>query len=163
METTNSTSNHDSKLGWIFGGLSFIPLFGVLFGILAIIIGIRNKARGQVLLGATGIALTVILYGSLFYFGFVAKTGVFADLKVKLADQILTDDAGAISLYKIQHGTFPQKLSDLGSPSEKNMIFPKDPWNTDISYTIKAGEHFELRSAGPDEKMNTADDISKIF
>jgi hypothetical protein len=64
-------------------------------------------------LGVGGIAFSVVLYGSLFYCGFVAKTGIFADLKIKLASQIVEKDAGQIALYKLQHGHLPETLADM--------------------------------------------------
>ena len=152
-----------SVAGWIFGGLSFIPLLGVLFGIIAIIIGLVKKIKGQVFLGIAGILFTIILYGGLFYFGFVAKTGVYADLKVKLVSQLINTDAGQIVLYKNQHGKLPAKLSDLGTPSQTNIFYRDDPWMSEISYTPKSDGTFELRSAGPDKILNTDDDIAQTF
>ena len=152
-----------SVAGWIFGGLSFIPLLGVLFGIIAIIIGIIKKIKGQVFLGIAGILFTIILYGGLFYFGFVAKTGIYADLKVKLVSQIINTDAGQIALYKNRHGKLPAKLSDLGTPSQENVFFLSDVWGTELSYTPKSDGTFELRSLGPDKILNTDDDIAQKF
>jgi hypothetical protein len=87
-----------SVAGWVFGGLSFIPMFGVLFGIVAIVIGVVKKTKGQIYLGIAGILFSVLLYGGIFYFGFVAKTGPFADLKVKQVSQLIKLDAGQIVL-----------------------------------------------------------------
>ena len=149
--------------GWVFGGLSFIPLIGVLFGIIAIIIGIVKKSKGPAILGLCGILVTVIIYGSLFYFGFVAKTGVYADLRVKLATQTINTDAGQIALYKNKNGKLPEKFSDLGQPTQENLFFPSDPWMTDILYKPNVDGTFELISAGPDKVFNTSDDIVVKF
>ncbi len=159
----SSSSKPRSAAGWVFGGLSFIPLIGVLFGIIAIIIGAIKKIKGQIFLGIAGILFSVLLYGGLFYFSFVAKTGVYADLKVKLASQLINTDAGQIALYKSQHGKLPAKISDLGTPSQTSMFFTTDPWMTELSYTPKSDGTFELRSAGPDKVLNTDDDIKKTF
>jgi hypothetical protein len=166
MENTNSiepTLKSKSKAGWVFGGLSFFPLIGVLFGIIAIIIGAIKKTKGQILLGIGGILFTVLIYGSLFYFGYVAKTGPYADLKIQLASQVINTDAGQILIYKSQHGKLPIKLSDLGTPSPTNMFFTTDSWMTEFSYTPKNDGTFELRSAGPDKILNTVDDIAQTF
>jgi Type II secretion system (T2SS), protein G len=152
-----------SNAGWVFGGLSFIPLFGVLFGIIAIVIGAVKKTRGQIFLGIGGILFSVVLYGGLFYFGFVAKTGPFAALKVKQVSQLIKTDAGQIALYKTQHGKLPEALSDLGKPSETNLFFTADPWGTKFKYTKLDDDHFELVSAGPDGQFGTADDITESF
>ena len=164
MENINPpVVKNKSTAGWVFGGLSFIPLIGVLFGITAIIIGAVGKKKGQIFLGMAGILFTVAIYGSLYYFGFVAKTGVYADLKVQLASQIINTDAGQIALYKSQNGKLPEKLSDLGTPSQKNMFFIADPWMTNILLTPENNGKFELRSAGPDKNFNTSDDIAQTF
>ena len=173
MENTNTSvplstelnPNQKSKsvIGWIFGGLSFIPLIGVFFGIIAIIIGSVKKIKGQIILGALGILFSAILYGSLYYFGFVAQKGVFADMKIQLASQLINTNAGQISLYKNKNGTLPLKLTDLGTPSPENLFYVSDPWMTNFSYSLINNENFEIRSAGPDKIMNTQDDIKKSF
>src|ERR1700689_4809076 len=104
-----------SVAGWVFGGLSFIPLFGVLFGIIAIVIGVVKRTRGQVYLGIAGILFSVLLYGGIFYFGFIAKTGPFADLKAKQVSQLMNMNAWHFALYKAQHGKLPDPLGDLGN------------------------------------------------
>jgi hypothetical protein len=164
MENENSLQpKTQSAIGWIFAGLSFLPLFGILFGIIAIIIGAMKKTKGQIFLGIGGILFTVALYGGIYYFGFVAKTGPYADLKVKLVSQIFSTDAGQISLYKDQHGKLPAQFSDLGEPSQTNMFIDFDPWGTALLYATTSDGKFELRSAGPDKIMNTADDIVQTY
>lgn len=164
MENINSLeSKKKSTAGWVFGWLSFIPSIGVFFGIIAIIIGAKKKIRGQIFLGITGILVTVILYGSLYYFGFVAKTGPYADLKIQLASQIINTDAGQILLYKNKNGKLPTKLSDLGTPSQANFFSTIDPWMTEIIYSVKSDGTFELISAGPDKILSTADDITQMY
>ena len=159
----SSAPKPKSVAGWVFGGLSFIPLVGVLFGSIAITIGIVKKIKGQVFLGIAGILVTIALYGGLYYFGVVAKTGVYADLKVKLASQLINTDAGQIALYKNHQGKLPTKLNDLGTPSQTNMFFTTDPWRTEFSYTPRSDGTFELRSAGPDKIFNTDDDVAQTF
>lgn len=164
MENINSSeSKPKSTSGWVFGGLSFIPSIGVLFGVIAIIIGAKKKNKGQIFLGITGILVTVILYGSLYYFGFVAKTGPYADLKIQLASQIINTDAGQILVYKNKNGKLPTKLSDLGTPSQANFFSTIDPWMTEIIYSVKSDGTFELISAGPDKILSTADDITQMY
>jgi hypothetical protein len=137
-----------SRMG--FWRAFFHTLFGILFGIVAIVIGAVQRTRGQVYLGIAGILFSVLQYGGIFYFGFVAKTGPFADLKVEQVSQLIKMDAGQIALYKGQHGQLPEALGDLGKPSEKNMFFTTDPWGNKFKYTKLGDDHFELTSAGPD-------------
>ena len=74
------------KLSYIFGGLSFIPLIGVLFGLISFIIGlIKFKYRGWILslIGLGGIIFTIIIYSSLFYFGLKHRGGIYDELREK--------------------------------------------------------------------------------
>jgi Type II secretion system (T2SS), protein G len=158
-----AASKPKSTAGWVFGGLAFIPMFGVVFGIIAIIIGAVRKTRGQIYLGIAGILFSVLLYGGIFYFGFIAKTGPFADLKVKQVSQLINLDAGQIALYKGQHGKLPDTLDDVGKPSPTNLFFVTDPWGTKFKYTKRSDDHFELTSAGPDRQFGTADDVTETF
>jgi hypothetical protein len=81
----------DRRLGrfaFIVAGLSFIPLIGALFGLIAIAWGlVKRKSGGRklALIGTTGIAFSFIIFGSLFYFGFVQRGGIYDNLRVKLA------------------------------------------------------------------------------
>src|SRR5208283_1587576 len=68
---------------YVIGGLSFIPVIGVLFGIIAIIWGLVTKKLGGkklALIGTAGIAFTVVLYSGLFYFGVMQRGGVYDEL-----------------------------------------------------------------------------------
>jgi hypothetical protein len=145
-----------SKIGFVFGGLSFIPLIGVLFGLIAIVIGITQKLKGPIFLGLAGILFSVILYGGLYYFGIVAKTGPWADLKAPLAEQQLNQNKGQILSYKDNTGQPPSDLNSL--PSEYT-IYPQDPWFNDFIYSFKNDGTFEISSAGPDGIANTNDDV----
>ena len=61
-------------LPFVIAGLSFIPMIGIPFGIFAIVWGlITQRARGKMLalIGAAGIIFSILLYGALFYFGFM--------------------------------------------------------------------------------------------
>ncbi|MCP4094680.1 MAG: type II secretion system protein G, partial [Planctomycetaceae bacterium] len=84
------------KLGilpFVIGGVSFIPGIGIFFGIVAIIWGLATKKLGGkklAVVGACGIGFSVILYGALFYFGFVQRGGVYDDLRVQLSKNTIT-------------------------------------------------------------------------
>lgn len=164
METEASSTSpvvQKTVAGWVLGILSFIPLIGVVFGIIAIVIGSIKHRKGPIILGSAGILFTALIYGAIFYFGFVANKGVYADLKSRLTIQVMGNDAGQILIYKNKYGNLPERLSDV-SKSE-NMIFGVDPWNIEMLYTKKSEEVFELRSAGPDKVMQTEDDIVQEF
>jgi hypothetical protein len=162
MTTNARASRPPSRAGYVFGGLSFIPGLGIIFGIVAIVIGATKRDNKVAFLGVGGIALSVVLYSALFYFGFVATFGPYAALKVKLAEQLIRTDAGQIALYKLQHGRLPATLAEI--PRDFNGSFmPFDPWFKPLAYKVNPNGTFELRSAGPDGKFNTADDIVQTY
>jgi hypothetical protein len=74
----------DHDLGtfpFVLGGMSFIPLVGVLFGLIAITWGLitwRSGGRKLAILSVCGIACSVILYSGLFYFGLWERGGIYA-------------------------------------------------------------------------------------
>ena len=71
---------------YVLGGLSFIPALGVVFGASAITWGLVTRKQGGrrlACIGAAGIACTVVMYGALFYFGFMQRGGVYDDLRLR--------------------------------------------------------------------------------
>jgi len=88
MSTTTDSSEKLGTFPYVIGGMSFIPLIGVLFGLVAIVWGLVTKKQGGkrlAAIGAGGIGFSFVLYGALFYFGFAQRGGVYDDLRVKLA------------------------------------------------------------------------------
>ncbi len=157
-------------LPFVIGGLSFIPLLGVLFGLVAVIWGLTTRKLGGkklALVGALGIVFTVVIYGSLFYFGFVQRGGVYDELRAKLAKTTLNSVVQAVEFYKLQHGNYPASLDELRSSLPKDSaIFIYDPTIVgrgdaprEFYYERVDAEHYFLRGVGPDGQPFTADDI----
>jgi|SRR5208283_1405523 len=167
------TEEEKQKLGgfpYVIGGLSFIPLIGVLFGIIAIIWGLVTKNLGGkklALIGTAGIVFTILLYSGLFYFGVMQRGGVYDALRVKLAESNLTQLVQAIEFYKTQNGQYPDSLKTLKESLPTNsMVFINDP--TQITskgesryfyYELVDENHYYLLGVGPDGKPFTSDDI----
>ncbi|HJT25034.1 MAG TPA: hypothetical protein VJ873_10680, partial [bacterium] len=66
-------------LEYVLGFCSFIPLMGVLLGIISIVFGaLKFKSGGWkvVLLGVGGILFTIVLYGTLFLVAFGGKNNI---------------------------------------------------------------------------------------
>jgi len=163
----------NEKLGgslFVIGGLSFIPLLGVPFGIAALIWGITTKKTGGkkvALLGGSGILVTVVLYGGLFYFGFAKRGGIYDELRAQSAQSSLNSLVQAVEFYKVQHGSYPESLQAVQDSLPKNsMVFVDDP--TDLKFTGKprrfyyervGADHYYLRGVGPDGLPFTSDDI----
>jgi Type II secretion system (T2SS), protein G len=166
-------SDSDKKLGagaFVLGGLSFIPLFGVLFGIIAIVWGLVSQKKGGkalALVGAGGIAFTVMAYGGLYYFGMIQRGGIYDDLRRTIAQQQLGQLVRSIEFYKVANGEYPTSLQQLQQAVGKSTtIFIHDP--TDVNtvagpryfYYERVGtDRYYLRSVGPDGQPFTADDI----
>ncbi|MBY6196853.1 hypothetical protein [Vibrio hangzhouensis] len=153
-------------LGFVVGGMSFIPLIGVLFGIVAVIWGFKAKSTKLKVIGFAGIAFTFILYGTLGYFGFVQKGGVYDDLRSQLVKVQLTNSVQAIELYKVQHGRYPASLEVLQkSLPEGSLVSLYDAAQISISgekwyfYTVIDENHYHIRSYGRDGLIATEDDI----
>lgn len=159
-----------SGFPFVVGGLSFIPLIGVPFGIVAIVWGVATKKAGGkklAIIGACGIALTILLYGGLFYFGFVQRGGVYDGLRVRLAQTMLNNVLPAVEVYRLQNGTYPESLEQLrASLPMESTVMVIDPSDVRLGSAPKPffyrrvdADHYYLRSVGPDGKPFTADDI----
>ena len=161
------------KLGafpFVIGGLSFIPLVGVMFGIIAIIWGLVTTKRGGkklAIVGALGIAFTIIIYSCLFYFGFVKRGGIYDELRAKLAKSTITSLVQTIEFYKIQNGKYPESLKVLADSLPKDSLtFIYDPAFVGLAkmpryfyYELVGTENYYLLGVGPDGEPFTADDI----
>jgi hypothetical protein len=157
-------------LPYVVGGLSYIPLIGILFGAIAVVWGLTTrKADGRrlALIGAGGVAVTVVAYSALFYFGFVQRGGVYDDLRIKLAEGTLTTVVHAIEVHKLQTGAYPESLEALrASVPNDTFVFVFD--STDIGlggtpryfhYQVVDSDHYYLLGVGPDGQPFTADDV----
>lgn len=153
---------------YAIGGASFIPLVGVLFGIISIIWGIARRARSLIVLGAGGILFTILAYGALFYFGMFQRGGIYDKLRSQLAVTMLSSAVKDIEFYKLQHGRYPASLREA-EPRDKmqmnNFIDPTSMQHKGTSdgrfyYELDpSGSFYYLRSVGQDGIPFTDDDI----
>jgi len=157
----------------VLGIISFFPLLGFFIGIAGIIFGIialvkiKNNGLGGKGLAITGIILsvlgicgTLLIYGTLFYMLFNPTSSLgqtFLDDRIELSKTILSQDAGAIELYKKNKGQYPENLDSFANSTT---FIPMDHFMNAVQYTISADKSsYELRTAGPDKQLNTEDDI----
>ena len=162
-------------LPYALGGASFIPLLGVPLGIIAIIWGLVTKKKGKralILLGAGGIVFTVLVYGSLFYFAFVQRGGLYAGLYKQLAQTSLQSLVKEIEFFKLQHGAYPARLDELLPTAKDSFISVYDLTQVHLGstnaplyfYELQPDkQHYYLRSVGPDQIPFTPDDILPQF
>lgn len=166
-------SETEEKLGvfpFVVGGLSFIPGIGFIFGAIAITWGlVTSKAGGKKLakVGACGIGFGVLLYGALFYFGFMQRGGVYDDLRIELAQSNLTQLVQSIEFYKVQNGRYPEDLDALKeSLPENSFVFIYDATQAGFGgepqlyyYDPFNEEEYYLLGVGLDGVPFTSDDI----
>ena len=163
MSPNSEKTSENKKLGtipFVFSGMSFIPLIGVLFGLFAIARGLITKRDGGkklALVGGAGIGFNILIYGALFYFGFVQRGGIYDDLRTKMAQSNLNALVQSVEFYKIQYGEYPDSLEMLKSSLSKDssqVIFVIDPralMSGRYFYYQKVGSnHYYLRGVGPD-------------
>ncbi len=155
-------------LGYVCAGLSFIPCLGVPFGLVAIVFGVVQKMRAVVIIGICGIAFTIVLYGALFYFGFVQRGGMYDKLREQMAVSMLNSTVKEIEFYKVQHGSYPRTLDDLTPQLKNSFVTVEDPTamqrggKADAKFFYQldpSGKFYYLRSVGPDGVPFTSDDI----
>ena len=155
---------------YVLGGLSFIPAIGVVFGASAITWGLVTRKRGGrrlACIGAAGIACTVVVYGALFYFGFMQRGGVYDDLRLKMAQSTIASVVPVIEMYKLQTGHYPESMAALKDSLPKDsMVMLFDPSTMHMGqvpgyffYQRVGEDHYYLRGLGPDGVPFTADDI----
>ena len=161
--------NSPGCLGFVIGGLSFIPLVGVIFGIIAIVWGYSVKNTTLKVVGSLGIAFTIILYSSLGYFGFVQEDGVYDELRQEMAKSQMNSAIQAIEFYKVQNGIYPDSLNTLQeSLPENSFVFLIDPTQVDASegayyfYELLNEQKYHIRALGRDGVFNTEDDVLPV-
>jgi len=161
------------KLGagaYVVGGLSFIPLIGVAFGIVSITWGLVTKKLGGkklVVIGGSGILFTLVLYGALYYFAFVQEGGVYGDLRKQLAQTTIESLIQSIEYYKVQNGKYPKDLNVLSESLPKNSLTSiYDPTKagigiaeTPLFYYENLGDSYYLLGVGDDNTPFTEDDL----
>jgi hypothetical protein len=72
------------------------------------------------------------------------------NLRLKLAAV-----AKDIHAFSDRHGRAPSNLRELYSE------LPQDPWGNELAYDSRPDGSYSLRSAGPDRKVGTADDVAR--
>jgi hypothetical protein len=176
FEMSDMPTKSTGRGSYVIAGLGFIPLIGVVFAIIAIVLGVMRRRSGGktlILLGFLGIATTVVLYGGIFYFGFVQRGGIYDSLRGRLAKTTLTELVKSIEYYKVTKGQYPRSLPDLraslGKESFTSIYDPTDPqiWtippakerSTFFYQLTDDGTHYYLLGVGPDRRAFTSDDL----
>ncbi len=163
----------------ILSALSFIPLLGVFFGIISIIIGLTDFKRFKLIfiLGISGIGLTILIYSSLFFVKqYMEKSGKIDEMKTQVTEMVLNNLTNELENYKCKNGKYPDSLelvrnsnnfvsiNDIFNPENAKSKFVKKNDTTKIKKSINyyyklEKDSFILFSVGKDGKPFTKDDI----
>ena len=147
-------------------GLSFIPLIGILLGLISIIWGLTTKKLGGkklALIGTGGIAFTIILYFGLnyYYSGFVKPDVSYFEYEssYKSVERFLPFLVEVIEFYKAQQGSYPESLeAAIKFRMKKVPVILIDSIRY-LYYEVVDNEHYYLLGVGQDGKPFTEDDI----
>ena len=160
-ETTTVISTK-SKPPYLLGLLCLIPMVGAFVGLGLLLYGLfRYKDKWLSIIGAAGIARTIIVYSTLFYAGThadVFKKG-FEDISQMQLNSLVKN----IEFYKLAHGRYPDNLEQLRIDDKLAII--NDPvqglkikQDSYFNYE-KVGDKYILFSSGQDGIPNTKDDL----
>jgi hypothetical protein len=159
METTTQTG---SKPPYLLGLLCLVPLIGAFVGLGLLLYGLfRYKDKWLSIIGASGIAWTIIVYSTLFYAG--THAAVFKKGFEDISQMQLNSLVKNIEYYKLVHGQYPDKLEQLHNDDKLAPI--NDPVQglqikRDSYYNYeKVGDKYILFSSGQDGIPNTKDDL----
>ncbi len=153
----------EKRLSWpayVGAGFSFVPLLGVLLGLVFLGFGIFTRRSGGKLVaavGAGGLLFNVALYGTLFY-KMNHPTGEMAESMVRLAaEHTLPDVLRKIEYFKLVNGRYPERLAQL----EPQYVAPPSFGAVGtIFYRVAAdGKTYCLLMPGLDGSAFTEDDI----
>jgi len=110
------------------------------------------------------VLLVVAILGILATVVVVNFSGQQEGAKIKATRASIASVATAVSMYEVQLGKFPVALADLTVDSDVFQApldrVPVDSWGLEFQYQQKGKGRFEIRSAGPDGQMGSADDIT---
>jgi len=168
-EDQSSPENIISRFSYVIGGMSFMPLIGVPFGIIAAVWGLTKWNKGGkllVLIALVGISITPITYGILGYFAFDEVGGTYDKGRANIAKSQLNTVTQAIETYKVQNGKYPKSLDILEASLPKDsFVFLHDPTLVDAAeskfyfYKLIDKNSYHIRAYGRDGILNTEDDV----
>ena len=133
---------------YVLSAFCFIPLIGVFIGAILILFSVFSKYRDKILIiiATCGILSSVILYGSLYYYG-SKHGGSFDELTIQLAETELTNIVKELEYYKLQHDRYPDSLTYINS--NNSFLYLNDPIQQKNNNRDKnVNFYYELRDSG---------------
>jgi hypothetical protein len=117
-----------------------------------------------IVIGATGVLWSVLIYGSLFVF---MQSDWMSKQMAPNAQEELTNVARQLEFYKYENGDYPDSLQQL--EKKDHWVFIVDPTQinrlkkTVYFQYVHLGDHYSLFSVGPDGIPHTRDDIYPVI
>lgn len=172
MEPTKS--NKHGTGAFVLAGISFIPLLGVIPGLICIVnalVGKKTNSKLLGLLGFAGIMVSVVLYGILLPSMFNNPT--ISKQFEPHAISAMTSLVRHVEYYKLQNNRYPSSMEELRSNlKEGEMVFSFDmsgpmrlgEKQRDFYYeVINGGKNYLLFGVGADATPFTEDDIYPLI
>lgn len=109
--------------------------------------------------------LVVTIIGVLATVVIMNMGGIGTESRITATRASISTICQTAATYEIQVGRLPESLDDLTSPiNERKPLLKKgalnDAWGIPFTYKMTGKDDYEVRSAGPDAKMGTDDDIT---
>lgn len=178
IEQIREEEERHGVLPILFSLTSFIPLIGVLIGVICVVIGIVSKKKYSNVIGIIGflgIMFTFLLYGSMFYMMMNNE-----EVAEKLAEGMemhsennLTTLVRHIEYFNLQNGKYPESIDEIrGMLKEGEIVVTYDmkynsPLDTEVREfyleVINDGRNYLLFGLGKDNVPFTEDDIYPII
>ncbi len=136
-----------------------IPTLGLLspLGLLVSLIGMTARPRGAatvgMVLGGMGTAFLVVCG----LIGMATHDALEYEHEANRTEVVLRQAVHAINQYKDPQDRLPRDID-----GNKLLIEAKldDAWGNSLRYDLLGDDKFVVRSAGPDEKFDTGDDLT---
>ena len=171
IDTSPSTAvSEPATLGvfpYVIGALAFIPLLGIIFGVIALVWGLLTSRQGGKLLASIGV-LAMLSANSYFYL-MMHKAGLttWTNDPNPVPTQLLQDNLNTlysqVELYRFRNGEYPQSLALLQQAFPLSGVPLQDTSfknsQSDFFYQRLDQEHYQLLARGTDGKPLTDDDI----
>ncbi|MBT1449510.1 hypothetical protein KJ365_01340 [Glaciecola sp. XM2] len=172
MEDRSKT--HHGSGAFILSGVSFIPLIGVIPGIICIInalVSRKENSKKLGLIGFSGVMLTVVLYGIVLPAVFNSKS--IGKSFEPHAISAMTSLVRHIEYFKLQNDAYPKSIAELRSNLKQGeLVFTHDvsgplvlgEQHREFYYeVVNDGNNYLLFGIGQDAVAFTADDIYPLI
>jgi hypothetical protein len=127
-------------------------------GLLLSLVALRRQPRGfataGTILGGLGTAMIVGMSVLTLTAGHSIKTEIENSYHANQTLQASLRAQQAIETYRAEHGALPE-----GIPGNKLVVVIADAWGEALRYDVDEGKRYLIRSAGPDQQFDTADDL----